>query len=202
MVDRHGRCVCCRKTEVFINYEISYYRVNNTRLTSFYNDIFHIPPCHLAMVIIFKWGFWIMCIFAGGFASSVTELSLIMLIAAKLSFCVGAFCVLTVWSARLYKTHRLPLAARENTDCADWVEELYVLGSWNDVIKIRLRFVDLLLISKWEPQQSSCFLQPSKLPQYYRHWQLACELPRLLSVRQNICLGQQYDGCDGVMIRL
>ncbi len=65
MVDRHGRCVCCRKTEVFINYEISYYRVNNTRLTSFYNDIFHIPPCHLAMVIIFKWGFWIMCILQG-----------------------------------------------------------------------------------------------------------------------------------------
>lgn len=125
-----------------------------------------------------------------------------MLIAAKLSFCVGAFCVLTVWSARLYKTHRLPLAARENTDCADWVEELYILGSWIDVIKICLRFVDLLLVSKWEPQQSSCFLQPSKLHQYYRHWQPACELHRLLSVRQNICLGQQYDGCDGVMICL
>lgn len=75
------------------------------------------------------------------FASSVTELSLIMLIAAKLSFCVGAFCVLTVWGARLYKTHRFLLAVRENTDCADWVEELYILGSWIDVIKICLRFV-------------------------------------------------------------
>lgn len=136
------------------------------------------------------------------FATSVTELSLIMLIVAKLSFCVRGFCVLTVWSARLYKTHRLPSAARENTYCADWVEELYILGSWINVIKICLRFVDVLLVSKWEPQQSSCFLQPSKLHQYYRHWQPACKLHRLPFVRQNICLGQQYDGCDGVMICL
>lgn len=81
-----------------------------------------------------------------------------MLIEAKLSFCAPYFCVLTVWSGGLYiKKHRLPSAARENTNCADWLIEFYISRSWIDVIKICLRFVDLLLVSKWEPQQTSCF---------------------------------------------
>lgn len=153
MVDRHGRCVCCRKTEVLIKYEMSYYGVNNTRLTSFYNDIFHIPPCHFAMVIILS-GLLNNVHFCGGGSPLSQNFPLLCWWRQNWAFVLVLF-VYWRWSARLYKTQRLPLAARENTDCADWVEELYVLGSWNDVIKICLRFVDLLLISKWEPQQSS-----------------------------------------------
>lgn len=92
------------------------------------------------------------------FFATPSELSHIMLIEAKPSFCAPVFCVLTVRSGGLYKkTHRLPSAARENTNCGDWLMEFYISRSWIDVIKICLRFVDLLLVSKWEPQQTSCF---------------------------------------------